>query len=146
MGMKILNEDGSILFEFQEGLGLPLLYRVLAVAKFTGEDQPEIILNPHVAALHSAVSEAMPPRRVSLENERFHDELAHRVRLRVGNVFRHAVLDGSLKWLSWSEAEKRRFVRDELFAPYNLSDQFLSDFVEEEDYYFADVRSALSAQ
>jgi hypothetical protein len=147
MGVKILNEDGSVLFEFRNGLGLPLLYRVLAVAKFTGEDQSEIILNPHVAALHRAIANAMPPARAAATIHGYdRDSLVRSVRTRIGDVFRSAVLGGNLKWLSWSDAEKRLFVREELFAPYDISDEYIADFIEEEDHYFADIRATLNGQ
>ncbi len=146
MGVKILNEDGSLVYEFRDGLGVPLLYRVLSVAKFTGEDQPEIILNPHVAAFHQTLSDAMQPPRVRTDSEAEIDRLALQVRVRIATVFRHAVLSGDLSWLSWGGEEKRAFARDILFAPYAVSERFVGEFVEEEDSYFLRVREALAAQ
>lgn len=143
MGMKILNEDGSVLFEFPDGLGAPLLYRVLAVAKFTGEDQPEIILNGHVSALHRAVSDAMSREPPSTSTNSL-DSMAQTLRPRIGRIFRDAVLDGSLAWLDRSHAEKVAFTRDVLFAPYAVSEQFVADFVEEEDWYFERASKALN--
>jgi hypothetical protein len=145
MGVKILNEDGSVLHEFPEGLGAPLLYRVLAVARFTGEDQPEIILNHHVAALHRAVGEAMPPG-MSAPSWQDADELARTVRQRIDLCFREQVISGQLPWPRWSMEEKRAFVRDVLFSPVQVSDQYLADFVEEADGHFARVRAALGDQ
>ncbi len=142
MGMKLLNEDGSVLYEFRDNLGAPLLYRILAVAKFTGEAEPEIILNSHVAGLYRAVSQAMPELKNTtrpIEN----DNLAQRAWPRIVPVFRNAVLGGQLDWPKWTHSEKVAFASHELWAPYNVSDQFLSDFIQDEDHYFERVRKAL---
>lgn len=146
MGVKILNEDGSLLHEFRDGLGVPLLYRVLAVAKFTGEDQPEIILNDHVSAFFKAVASASPPSRIRAPAPVQFNDFDPAVRVRISTVFRHAVLNGSLKWLSWSDAEKRAFVTDVLFAPWTLAADAVGDFMEEEDAYFRRIRAALDSQ
>lgn len=143
MGMKILNEDGSILHEFRDNLGAPLLYRILTVAKFTGEAKPEIILNPHVAGLYRAVTQAMPKLKNSTSTPIERDGLAQRAWSRIVPVFRNAVLSGQLDWLKWTRSEKTAYASDELWAPYEVSDQFLSDFVDDEDHYFEQVRKAL---
>jgi hypothetical protein len=144
MGMKILNEDGSILYEFRDNLGAPLLYRILAVAKFTGEAEPEVILNPHVAGFFRAVSQAMPKlKSPSTGLPSRNDLLAQRAWARIVPVFRNAVLSGQLDWPKWTQSEKTAFASEELWAPYEVSDQFLSDFVDDEDHYFERVRKAL---
>jgi len=143
MGMKIIGEDGSLLYEFRDGLGAPLLYRLLAVAKFTGEDQKEIILNPHVAELHKAIASAMASHLRAPVRAPAVEEMSRDLQLRVRNVLRSAVLGGQHEWLSWDEATKAEYVRSILFAPYGVSEQFVSDFVEEEDSYYAGVRRSL---
>ena len=148
MGMKILDESGSLLYEFPKNLGGYLLDRLLVVARFTGEDQPEVILNDHVSALHVAVANSLrdgarPARRLTGSDA---DAMAHRFRSRIVGVFRDAVLSGQLQWLSWSADEKLAFVRNVLWSPLEVSDQFIANFIEEEEAYFGRVRRALGAQ
>lgn len=143
MGVKILGEDGALLHEFRDGLGAPLLYRILTVAKFTGEDQVEIILNPHVADLHTAIADSLPPARGPHTATADTDRMALGLRMRIAGRLRAAVLAGQHEWPRWSADKKTEYVTGVLFAPFHVSDQFVWDFIEEEDHYFACARRAL---
>ena len=45
MGVTIVGEDGTILHEFRDGLGLLLLHRLLVAAKFRENADYDIVLN-----------------------------------------------------------------------------------------------------
>lgn len=119
MGMKILNEDGSVLYEFQDGLGAPLLYRVFAAAKFTGEIDPLIALNKHVAEAHRAIAQSMPVFGRKPTTEAFED-MARRSWERIVRPFRDAVLGGQLDWLKWT-ADEKAALRPTCFGRLGLS-------------------------
>jgi|CXWL01.1.fsa_nt_gi hypothetical protein len=142
MGMQIIDDDGTLVHEFPPNLGKHLLYRLLIVAKFTGEDQAEIILNDKVAALGASLARSMPKPTVSVGRQV--DELPAQVLPRILGVFREQVLGGQLPWAKWSAEEKRDFVTNTLFAPYAPSQEFVDDFVSDEDSRLERVRLALS--
>lgn len=146
MGMKLIDDDGTLLHEFPDHLGKYLLHRVLTVAKFTGEDQAEIILNSHVADLHRAIAKAVSDGATVTHHVDASDAHLRMLRdfgPRLARVLREQVLNGALPWPRWTLTEKRDFVRDVLYAPFQLPEQFLSDFIEEQDFYFARTKKAL---
>ena len=145
MGMQILNEDGSALYEFKNGLGVHLLYRIFAAAKFTGEADPLIILNQHVADVYRAIQSA---KTHSIRPMATHsiDDMARRCWQRIVPPFRNAVLNGDIRWLAWNSEEKAAFVLDLLWAPWEVSEQFIIEFVEEEDAFFQRVKQHLNDQ
>lgn len=147
MGMRIIDDDGTVLHEFPQNLGKYLLYRLLTVAKFTGEDQAEIILNEHIAAFGLALSKAMPaPTARPIMPEDANDALCRQVMVRIATVFRERVLSGDVPWARWSLQEKRSFVLGTLFAPFTPSDNFVKEFIEDEDARFEKARRSLAAQ
>lgn len=147
MGVRILDEDGSLIFEFRDGLGKPLLGRLLRVAKFVGEAQPEIIINEHVALLGLAIEQAMENERpaiVHAEPRGNYQSALQAVLPRLFGVLSDAILSGGLPWPLWSNIEKRAFVRSILVAPIAITDQELEDTVEEIDLRVAGWRQSLN--
>jgi hypothetical protein len=91
VGVQILDEDGTLLHEFPANLGKPLLYRLLTVAKFTGEDETEIILNGFVADFGKALAERASPRS-TIDQGQVHNDLSRQAWTRLANVLRDNIL------------------------------------------------------
>jgi hypothetical protein len=145
VGVQILDEDGTLLHEFPANLGKPLLYRLLTVAKFTGEDETEIILNGFVADFGKALAERASPRS-TIDQGQVHNDLSRQAWTRLANVLRDNILSGRLGWPGWSAEEKHAFVSDVLFAPYRPTNEFIAEFIEETDWRLAQAKQALNQE
>jgi hypothetical protein len=145
MGVKIVGEDGVVLHEFKDGLGVPLLLRIVGRAKFSKEPDPLIVLNPHVAELARALDGAMQ-RILPTTTHASYEDLAPDIRWQVTETLYREVEAGRLKWLKWLQHEKISYVRDILIAPWSAPREFIEEFVSEADHYFDRVRRALNDQ
>ncbi|KAF0181735.1 MAG: hypothetical protein IV086_06605 [Hyphomonadaceae bacterium] len=146
MGVKVIDEDGTLLFEFQVGLGKTLLSRLLRVAKFVGEAQEEIILNGNVSQFGIAIESAMQSEQGSIKPKGIddaHERMVQSLWPRLLGTLTEAVLIGRIRWTSWSAHEKKSFLRDVLFAPIVVSEQTLDDAVEEFDWKTSRWRKSL---
>jgi len=130
MGLRITDEDGSLLYEFRDGLGAILLHRLLLAAKFRADADYDIVLNEHVAELGKALRQALPATTKTQEDD---DDVLRSQQNRLVEVFNHHVSTGALRWPSWRAGEKKASVRDVICAPFKASDQFVADFVEDRD-------------
>lgn len=146
MGVRILDEDGAILFEFANGLGKPLLSRLLREAKFSAA-HPDIVLNQHVASLGRAIEAAMP-RRVhhAIFPQNPDDTLADHLFPELFRVLRGAILDGGIPWLAWSDEQREGFLKDELYAPAILSGEKAREMAETITYDVNQWRQTLANQ
>lgn len=143
MGVKILNEDGTLLHEFREGLGVILLDRLITAAKFRNDPDWDLLVNEHVANLGTALRKTLPPRGSSQTTESVDDDLCRQASLRLTECLRNHILTGAVSWPRWTPEEKRSFVRDVVFAPWTPSKQFVEDYVEERDVELTRWRKAL---
>jgi hypothetical protein len=143
MGVKILDEDGTLIHEFGEGLGKPILYKLFGIAKFAGDNDEIVVLNKHVSDFGASLLNASPAAspRPSLI-----DEFGHDVCWRLHQALRASILSGRTRWQSLDVVGKRALLREVLFAPHPASEQFLDDFIEETDLYVKGVHRALSGQ
>ncbi|WP_395644626.1 hypothetical protein [Terricaulis sp.] len=141
MGVKLLDEDGRLLHEFRDGLGVILLDRLLTAAKFRDDADWDILLNEHVASLATSVRNAMPMRRGPVPPP--DDDLCRAASQRLTDCLRNHVLTGALPWPRWTAEQKTAFVRSVAFAPWSPSEQFVREYVEERDAEFARWRKSL---
>jgi hypothetical protein len=142
MGVKILDEDGTVIHEFRDGLGVILLQRMLIAAKFRDDADMDLVLNGHVSELGKALAGAYRPKPLVPRSD--DDDVLRQVQLRLNEALRHHVFGRSIPWMQWTDEQKRVFVRDVMFAPWVASEQFLVEYIEERDSEFMRWRAALT--
>lgn len=144
MGVRILDEDGTELFEFRAGLGKPLLSRIIHAAKFNIAD-PEIVLNTHVANFGRAIETAMPRRVLHARFPQDPDDmLADELFPTLFKILSDAILAGHVPWQAWSSEERVQFLKDELYAPAKLSNEKAEEIAETVTHHVERWRRSLS--